>query len=240
MVQRREWMLAFRDRNARGKAELGWLSSRHTFSFGSYFDPVHMGFRALRVINEDRVVPGAGFPPHGHSNMEILSYVLEGALEHKDSLGTGAVIRPGELQRMSAGTGVRHSEYNASPDEPVHFLQIWIEPAETDLPPSYEQSALPEVAPDETRIDLIGSPDGRRGSVTIHQDVLLYRAIIAAGGEVDLPLRPEHHAWVQVVRGAVNLEEGELREGDGLAVSATTALPASSSTGAELLLFDLA
>jgi hypothetical protein len=233
-------MLAFRDRDARGKAELGWLSSRHTFSFGNYFDPAQMGFRTLRVINEDRVVPGAGFPTHGHSDMEIISYVLEGALEHKDSLGTGAVIRPGEVQRMTAGTGVRHSEYNASPSEPVHFLQIWIEPAQLDLEPGYEQKKLPDVRDGETRLDLIGSPDGREGSITIHQDVLLYRAILAAGDSLTVPLPPERSAWVQVVRGIVDLDGGELRESDGLAVSETTDLKFTSSTGAELLVFDLA
>jgi hypothetical protein len=233
-------MLAFRDRDARGKAELGWLSSRHTFSFGNYFDPAQMGFRTLRVINEDRVVPGAGFPTHGHSDMEIISYVLEGALEHKDSLGTGAVIRPGEVQRMTAGTGVRHSEYNASPSEPVHFLQIWIEPAQLDLEPGYEQKKLPDVRDGETRLDLIGSPDGREGSITIHQDVLLYRAILAAGDSLTVPLPPERSAWVQVVRGIVDLDGGELRESDGLAVNETTDLKFTSSTGAELLVFDLA
>jgi redox-sensitive bicupin YhaK (pirin superfamily) len=233
-------MLAFRDRDARGKADLGWLSSRHTFSFDHYFDPAQMGFRALRVINEDRVVPGAGFPTHGHSDMEIVSYVLEGALEHKDSLGTGAVIRPGELQRMTAGTGVRHSEYNASGNEPVHFLQIWIEPQEAGLPPGYEQIQLPAVAEGETRLDLIGSPDGREGSITIHQDVLLYRAVIAAGGSLTVPLNPERYAWTQVVRGIVTLNGGELREGDGVAVSDSWDLQLASETGAELLLFDLA
>ena len=233
-------MLVFRDRDSRGKAELGWLSSRHSFSFGNYFDPAHMGFRSLRVINEDRVVPGAGFPTHGHSDMEIISYVLDGALEHKDSLGTGAVIRPGEIQRMSAGTGVRHSEYNASVSDPVHFLQIWIEPARTGLDPGYEQKALPGVGVDETRLDLIGSPDGRGMSITIHQDVLLYRASIAPGGRLSVPLVPERHAWVQIVRGIVATQDGELRESDGLAVSSSSALEFSSETGAEMLIFDLA
>jgi redox-sensitive bicupin YhaK (pirin superfamily) len=183
-------MLHFRDRSTRGKAEMGWLSSRHTFSFGQYHDPRHMGFRALRVINEDRVIPGAGFPTHSHSDMEIISYVLEGALEHKDSLGTGAVIRPGEIQRMSAGTGVQHSELNASSTEPVHFLQIWVIPEAQGLQPSYEQKALPPVAEGESRLDLIGSRDGREGSVVIHQDVALYRATIAAGGFAPDPARP--------------------------------------------------
>ena len=233
-------MLAFRDRDSRGKAELGWLSSRHSFSFGNYFDPAHMGFRALRVINEDRVVPGAGFASHSHSDMEIISYVLEGALEHKDSLGTGAIIRPGELQRMTAGTGVRHSEYNPSGTQPVHFLQIWIEPARTGLPPGYEQKRLPDVRDAETRLDLIGSPDGRGRSVTVHQDVLLYRAIIAPGTSLSIPVGPGRNAWVQAVRGIVEAEEGQLREGDGLAASGTFDLQYSTKTGAELLVFDLA
>jgi redox-sensitive bicupin YhaK (pirin superfamily) len=233
-------MLAFRDRGARGKAELGWLSSRHSFSFGGYQDPQHMGFRALRVINEDRVIPGAGFGTHSHADMEIISYVLEGALEHKDSLGTGAVIRPGEIQRMSAGTGVEHSEFNASGSEPVHFLQIWIIPAQRGIVPSYEQKALPSVEAGETRLDLIGSPDGREGSVIIHQDLLLYRAMLADGGVLNIPIASGRHAWVQVARGTVEIDGGEMREGDGLAISDAAALALNSTTGAELLVFDLA
>jgi len=233
-------MLAFRDRGARGKVEMGWLSSRHSFSFGHYHDPKHMGFRALRVINEDRVIPGAGFPTHGHSDMEIISYVLEGALEHKDSLGTGAVIRPGEIQRMSAGTGVTHSEFNASGTDPVHFLQIWILPERRGLEPSYEQKTLPPVAEGESRLDLIGSPEGGDGAVTIHQDVRLYRAVLAEGGALEVPLASGRHAWVQVARGTAEIDGGELREGDGLAVGDRTALSLSSATGAELLVFDLA
>jgi redox-sensitive bicupin YhaK (pirin superfamily) len=233
-------MLHARDRGDRGKAEMGWLSSRHTFSFGQYRDPKHMGFRALRVINEDRVIPGAGFPTHSHSDMEIISYVLEGALEHKDSLGTGAVIRPGEIQRMSAGAGVQHSEFNASSTEPVHFLQMWVIPEAPGLQPSYEQKALPPVAEGESRLDLIGSRDGREGSVVIHQDVALYRATIAAGGSLQIPLAPGRHAWVQVARGIVEIEDGELREGDGLAVSDAQSLTMTSGTGAEVLVFDLA
>lgn len=233
-------MLAFRDRGARGKAEMGWLSSRHSFSFGEYRDPRHMGFRALRVINEDRVVPGAGFPTHSHADMEIISYVLEGALEHKDSLGTGAVIRPGEIQRMSAGTGVEHSEFNASGSEPVHFLQIWIVPAERGIEPSYEQTELPAVAEGESRLDLIGSPEGRGGSVTIHQDVLLYRAVLGEGGRLTVPIAAGRHAWVQVARGIAEIDGGEMREGDGLAISDAEALTLTSATGAELLIFDLA
>ncbi len=234
-------MLSFRDRGARGGANMGWLNSKHSFSFGNYHDPKHMGFRSLRVINEDRVIPGAGFPTHAHADMEIISYVLNGALEHKDSLGTGSVIRPGELQRMSAGSGIRHSEYNASDTDPVHFLQIWIVPERRGIEPSYEQRALPPVAEGESRLDLIGSPDGRDGSVTIHQDVLLYRAVLAADGTLQLPLPAARHAWVQVARGIALLEDGgELREGDGLAVSERETLRFRSATGAELLIFDLA
>jgi redox-sensitive bicupin YhaK (pirin superfamily) len=233
-------MLAFRDRSARGKAEMGWLSSRHTFSFGHYHDPKQMGFRALRVINEDRVIPGAGFPTHSHSDMEILSYVLSGALQHKVSIGTGAVIRPGELQRMSAGTGIRHSEYNASPDEPVHFLQIWIVPNQLGIKPGYEQLTLPQVGEGQSQLDLIASPDGRDCSVTVHQDVLLYRAVLPENGSLSVGLAPDRHGWVQIVRGIVNQEGGELREGDGLAVSDVAALRFSSPTGAEVLVFDLA
>lgn len=238
-------MLAFRDRGARGRVDMGWLDSRHSFSFGHYHDPGHMGHRALRVINEDRVIPGAGFPTHAHADMEIISYVLDGALEHKDSIGTGSVIRPGELQRMSAGSGIRHSEYNASASEPVHFLQIWIVPDRRGLAPGYEQKTLPAVAEGETRLDLIGSPDGRDGSVTIHQDVLLYRATLADGGRIELPLAPGRHAWVQVARGIAEVEAdadggGEMRAGDGLAVSDAGMLRLASATGAELLVFDLA
>jgi redox-sensitive bicupin YhaK (pirin superfamily) len=234
-------MLNFRDRGARGAAKMGWLDSKHSFSFGSYHDPKQMGFRSLRVINEDRVVPGAGFPRHAHADMEIISYVLEGSLEHQDSIGTGSVIRPGELQRMSAGTGIEHSEYNASQTEPVHFLQIWIVPEKRGIAPSYEQKALPAVAEGETRLDLIGSRDGRDGSVTIHQDVSLYRATLAADGSLEVPIAPGRHAWVQVVRGIALLEDGgEMREGDGLAASERPSLRFHSPTGAELLIFDLA
>ncbi|HEV2605590.1 MAG TPA: pirin family protein [Microvirga sp.] len=233
-------MLEFRDRGARGKAEMGWLSSRHTFSFGHYHDPKHMGFRALRVINEDRVTPGAGFPTHAHADMEIISYVLDGALEHKDSLGTGSVIRPGEIQRMSAGSGISHSEYNASTDTPVQFLQIWIVPDARGIEPSYEQKALPPVAEGESRLDLIGSPEGGEDAVTIHQDVRLYRATLAGGGELTVPIAPGRHVWVQVARGIAEVDGVELREGDGLAVSDVTELRLSSPIGAELLVFDLA
>ena len=230
----------FRDRDARGKADLGWLSSRHSFSFGDYHDPKHMGFRSLRVINEDRAIPGAGFQTHSHSDMEIISYVLEGALEHKDSLGTGAVIRPGEIQRMSAGTGVSHSEFNASKTEPVHFLQVWILPDRKGIAPSYEQIEMPAAPQGESRLDVIGSFDGKNGGVTIHQNVQLYRAIIAESGSLSVPIGAARHAWVQIARGIAELDGREMREGDGLAIDETEMLNLTSTAGAEVLIFDLA
>jgi redox-sensitive bicupin YhaK (pirin superfamily) len=234
-------MFAFRDRDARGRANIGWLDSRHSFSFGHYHDPAHMGFRALRVINEDRVAPGAGFPPHGHADMEIISYVLKGGLAHRDSLGTGSVIRPGEIQKMSAGTGIQHSEMNASGEEPVHFYQIWILPEARGLAPGYEQVALPSVAEGETRLDRIGGRDGGEGAITIHQDVTLWRATIAAGGALEIPVKPGRHVWLQATQGVAELEDGgELRAGDGVAASDVARLRLSSAVGAELLLFDLA
>lgn len=234
-------MFAFRDRDARGHARMGWLDSRHSFSFGHYHDPAQMGFRALRVINEDRVAPGAGFPAHGHADMEILSYVLEGGLAHRDSLGTGSVIRPGEIQRMSAGTGIQHSEMNASGDKPVHFYQIWLLPEARGLAPGYEQVALPPVADGETRLDRIGGREPRAGALTIHQDVTLWRASLAAGGRLELPIAPGRHAWLQATRGVAELEDGgELRAGDGVAASGVARLGLTSDIGAELLIFDLA
>ncbi len=234
-------MFTFRDRDARGRAQTGWLDSRHSFSFGHYHDPAHMGFRALRVINEDRVAPGAGFPPHGHADMEIISYVLAGGLAHRDSLGNGSVIRPGEIQRMSAGTGIQHSEMNASGDEPVHFYQIWILPERRGLAPGYEQVTLPAVAEGETRLDRIGARTGGEGAITIHQDVVLWRATLAAGGALELPLAAGRHAWVQATQGIAELAEGgELRAGDGVAASGVGRLRLRSPVGAELLVFDLA
>lgn len=189
--------LTIRKSEERGRANFGWLDSKHSFSFGSYHDPEHMGFGALRVINDDRVAPGGGFPTHPHSEMEIISYVLEGALEHKDSLGTGSVIRPGDVQRMSAATGVRHSEFNASNTEPVHFLQIWIIPEKKGLAPSYEQKAFS--ASDKTgRLRLIGSHDGRDNSVTIHQEVDLFATLLSKGDTVEHVVNPGRVAWLQV------------------------------------------
>ena len=232
-------MIAFRDRMARGTSRTGWLDSRHTFSFAQYYDPAQMGFRSLRVVNEDRVIPGAGFPAHSHRDMEIITYVLEGALEHKDSLGNGAVIRPGEVQRMSAGTGITHSEFNPSKSEPVHFLQIWILPDRAGLAPSYEQKAF---APEERRgrLRLVAAPDGKDGAVTVHQDARLFVATLDAGERVAHDLAPGRGAWLQVARGIVALNGTELREGDGAAVDGEPKITVEAETDAEILLFDLA
>jgi len=222
----------------RGHADHGWLDTRHTFSFGGYYDARFLGFRVLRVINEDRVAPGQGFPTHAHRDMEIISYVLEGGLEHRDSLGTGSVIRPGDVQRMSAGTGVRHSELNASTSEPVHFLQIWIEPATTGIAPGYEQKAFSD-EDKRGRLRLVASPDGADGSVTIHQDVRVYATRLAPGLEVVHRLAPGRHAWVQVARGALSLGGQRLGEGDGAAVSDESTLKLVGGKDAEALVFDL-
>jgi redox-sensitive bicupin YhaK (pirin superfamily) len=223
----------------RGHADHGWLRSLHTFSFADYYDPRQMGFGPLRVINEDRVAPGAGFGTHSHRDMEIISYVLEGGLEHKDSMGTGSVLRPGDVQRMSAGTGVAHSEYNASKTDPVHFLQIWIVPEQRGLTPSYEERAFP-AAERQGRLRLIGSRDGRDGSLTIHQDVELYAALLAAGERVAYNARAGRGLWIQVARGKVELAGTALEAGDAAALSEPAALELLASEAAELLLFDLA
>jgi hypothetical protein len=232
-------VIRIRRSDERGLARHGWLESRFTFSFAGYHDPRHMGFRALRVINEDRVQPGQGFGTHGHRDMEILTWVLEGALEHADSLGTRSQIRPGELQRMTAGTGVTHSEYNASREERVHFLQIWILPERADLAPGYQQRAFPR----EERLDrlqLAASRDGRDGSLIVHQDAELYLAELAPGQRIAHRLRPGRHAWVQVARGSLALGGEPLAAGDGAAVSDQAQLELEGSTAGELLLFDLA
>lgn len=231
-------MIVLRPAAERGRAEYGWLDSRHSFSFGSYHDERHMGFGALRVINEDRVAPGAGFDTHGHRDMEIVSYVLEGALEHRDSIGTGSVIRPGEVQRMTAGTGIRHSEFNASRTAPVHFLQIWILPDRTGLPPGYEQKAFP-AAERQGRLRLVASKDGREGSLRLHQDVDLYAATLPAEMSLRFPLRPGRRGWLQVARGAVRLDGTRLAAGDGAAVTDQPSLELAGE-GGEILLFDLA
>jgi redox-sensitive bicupin YhaK (pirin superfamily) len=231
--------ISIRLAHERGNAEFGWLSSRHSFSFGSYYDPEHMGFRRLRVINDDRVMPGQGFGTHPHRDMEIISIVVEGALEHRDSLGNGSVIRPGDVQRMSAGTGVTHSEFNPSSADEVRFLQIWIEPETRGLEPSYEQQRF-DVELDRNRWVLVGSRSGRDGSVTIHQDVELYRAVLDRGGEIVQSVPPDRHLWVQVISGEVELDGRTLGEGDGASLSGADRV---SVTGldetSDLLLFDL-
>jgi quercetin 2,3-dioxygenase len=232
-------MIKFRDRMARGESRTGWLESRHTFSFADYWEPAQMGFRALRVINEDRVIPGAGFPTHGHRDMEIVTYVLSGALAHKDSLGNGAVIRPGEVQRMSAGTGILHSEFNASKSEGVHFLQIWIVPDRAGLPPSYEQKPFPP-AERRGRLRLVAASDGAEGAVTVHQDARLYLAALGAGERVTHDLAKGRGLWLQVARGIIALDGTEMREGDGAAVEGQPSVAIAAETEAEVLLFDLA
>ncbi len=234
-------MVTVRRAEERGHFDHGWLDTSHTFSFADYHDPAHIGFRSLRVINEDRVKPGQGFGTHGHRDMEILSYVLEGVLAHRDSTGASDALRPGEVQRMSAGTGVRHSEFNGSPEEPVHFLQIWLLPDREGRAPGYEQRAFPDEER-RGRLRLIASPDGRDGSLTIHQDALVHSTLLGKNERVTHPLAPGRHGWVQVARGEVDLDGRRLRAGDGAALSGE---PAVSLTGrgkalAEVLVFDLA
>jgi hypothetical protein len=227
------------DRNARGHTQIGWLDSYHTFSFGSFHDPNRMGFRHLRVINDDRVVPGASFAAHSHQDMEIISYVLEGALEHKDSLGNGTVIKPGEVQIMSAGTGITHSEFNPSETESVHFLQIWIIPKERGLPPRYEQHYFPT---EErcSKLRLIVSPDGREDSLTIHQDVCLYASILKSGDSLSYQIKSGRYGWLQIAQGIATLNGESLRAGDGVQINGEEELEISTDVGGEILLFDLA
>ncbi len=234
-------MITLRPSEERGHLDHGWLDTYHTFSFDQYHDPEHMGFRSLRVINEDRVAGGKGFPPHGHRDMEIVTYILEGALEHKDSMGSGGVIRPGEVQRMSAGSGVTHSEFNASPTERVHLLQIWIKPESRGLEPSYEQKKFPAEGR-RGRLQLLASQEAREGSVRIHQDAALYTAALAPKEAVRHKLGAGRHAWLQVARGAVTLNGVALKAGDGAAVSDEAALEIAGAgdESAEILLFDLA
>jgi quercetin 2,3-dioxygenase len=231
-------MLAIRRADERGRTHLGWLDSRHTFSFGDYYDPRAMGFSVLRVINDDRVHPGAGFPRHPHRDMEIVSYVLSGAIEHQDSLGTGSVIKPGEVQRMTAGTGVLHSEYNPSKQDPLHFLQIWILPERGGLKPSYEQKAFTEESL-EDQLHLVASRDGRDGSITVHQDVRLFAGRLSAGATTRAELDPKRLGWLQVARGAVTANGQRLGEGDGAAIDGEQALELRAEGDAEVLLFDL-
>jgi redox-sensitive bicupin YhaK (pirin superfamily) len=232
-------MLRIRKASERGHADHGWLNTYHTFSFAGYYDPKHMGFRELRVINEDRVQPKEGFPTHPHRDMEIITYVLEGALEHKDSMGNGSVIRPGEVQRMSAGTGITHSEFNHSSSELVHFLQIWIIPEKDGVTPGYEQTFFPD---EEKRnnLRLIASRDGRNGSVTINQDVNLYAALLEHGEEIAHVVPAGRHAWLQVAHGSVEINGHHLEQGDGAAVSDEYQLIVTGKEKAEVLLFDLA
>jgi quercetin 2,3-dioxygenase len=232
-------MITIRKAEERGHTEIDWLDSRHSFSFGEYYDPQHMGFRALRVINDDRVAPGGGFPLHPHQDMEIITLVLEGALEHKDSLGTGSVIRPGDVQRMSAGAGIRHSEFNHSQTEPVHFLQIWIEPNRKGLPPSYEQRSF---APEEKRgkLRVVVAPKSTDGALTIHQDASLYVASLSPDQAVAHSLKAGRHAWIHVASGAVTLNGHSLATGDAAAVSEQSKLALGAVEPSEVLLFDLA
>ncbi len=232
-------MLRIRRAEERGRTRLGWLDGRHSFSFGRYHDPEHVGFRALRVINDDRVAPGAGFPMHPHQDTEIVTYVVEGALEHADSTGGRGVIGPGEVQRMTAGRGIRHSEMNASSTEPVRLLQIWIEPERAGLEPGYEQRRVP-TEPD-TALHLVAAPDGRDGALTIHQDVEIRAGHLAPGATHEHAIAPGRHQWLQVVSGALEVNDERLAEGDGAAASDETALRIRALDGdASLLLFDLA
>ena len=232
-------MITVRKSEARGHANHGWLDSYHTFSFASYYDPNYMNFRSLRVINEDFVSPGKGFGTHGHSDMEIITYVLEGALEHKDSLGTGAVIKPGEVQRMTAGTGIQHSEFNPSQTDPVHLLQIWLLPDTKGLSPSYEQRDFP-LAERRGKLRLVAARDARDGAVKVHQDVDLYAAVLDKGSRVSHALGPNRHAWVQVARGSVLLNGLTLENGDAAAVSGENEVVIEAAEDTEFLLFDLA
>lgn len=231
-------MLVIRHAEERGAANFDWLNSKHSFSFGHYHDPKHMGFGSLRVINEDRVQPGRGFDTHSHRDMEIISYVLEGALEHKDSMGNGSIIRPGDVQRMTAGTGVRHSEFNQSKSEVVHFLQIWILPEKEGLKPGYEQKTFSE---EEKRgkLRLVGSRDGRDGSVTIHQDVELYATRLGEGDETTHQLSTGRKGWVQVARGRAEINGMALQIGDGVALADETGITLRGMSNAEILLFDM-
>ncbi len=232
-------MITIRPANERGGGNHGWLNTKHTFSFADYWDPKWMGFRALRVINEDRVAPNNGFPEHPHRDMEIITYVLAGKLEHKDSLGTGSVILPGDGQRISAGSGVRHSEFNPSPNESVHFLQIWIHPEKVALPPSYEQKSFPE-EDKRGKLRVIASRDAKDGSVKINQDASLYVTLLKPREEVSHEFATGRFGWLQVARGAIELNGKKLAQGDGAAISDEKKLTIKGTEDAEVLLFDLA
>jgi redox-sensitive bicupin YhaK (pirin superfamily) len=232
-------MITVRKSEERGHFDLGWLDTYHSFSFDQYYDPAHMHFRSLRVINEDRVQPGQGFPTHSHRDMEIITYILSGALEHRDSMGNGSVIRPGDVQRMTAGTGVSHSEFNPSKTESVHLLQIWVLPERRNLPPGYEQKTFTD---EERRgsLRLIASSDAREGSVTINQDARVYAGMLNADQKIDYRLELNRYAWLQIARGTVELNHTEMIQGDGAAVSGENNLRIIAHDQAELLLFDLA
>ena len=232
-------MLTLRKAADRGYADHGWLDSHHTFSFADYHDPAQMGFRALRVINDDRVAPGQGFGSHSHRDMEILSYVLDGALAHKDSMGADGVLRPGDVQRMSAGTGVVHSEFNGSKTDPVHFLQIWLKPDSPGIAPGYEQKTFP-AADKHGRLRLVASPDGAAGSLRINADARVYAGVFDAGQKADLTLGDGRHAWVQVAEGRVRVNGQELASGDGVAISDERHLTIDGIDKGEILVFDLA
>jgi redox-sensitive bicupin YhaK (pirin superfamily) len=232
-------MIAIRKSQDRGHADHGWLNTHFTFSFADYYDPKHEQFRTLRVMNDDRVAGGGGFPPHPHRDMEIVTYVLEGALQHQDSMGNGSVIKPGDIQYMSAGTGVTHSEFNASKTDPVHLYQIWMFPESRGLKPAYDQKNFTE-AEKRGKLRLLASRDGREGSIKIRQENDLYATVLAKGDSVRHELKPERHAYVQVARGSVKLNGKELAEGDGAAISAEKSVELTGVKDAEVLLFDLA
>lgn len=231
-------MKTVRKAQDRGHANFGWLNSHHSFSFGRYHDPNHMGFRALRVINDDHVTAGAGFGEHPHDNMEIISYVVDGELEHRDSMGTGSVIKPGDVQLMSAGTGVTHSEFNGSKDRPVHFLQIWLPPSKQGLTPSYQQQHFDHVTR-SNKLALLVSPNGRDESLTIHRDVRIFGGLLEAQARAHIELAEGRYAWVQVVRGSIKVDDVTLAQGDGLAITQEDLLTFEGINSSEFLVFDL-
>jgi redox-sensitive bicupin YhaK (pirin superfamily) len=232
-------MIALRRAEERGHFDHGWLSTYHTFSFADYYDPAHMGFQGLRVINEDRVQPGKGFGTHPHRDMEIISYVLEGGLEHRDSMGNGSVIRPGEIQRLSAGTGITHSEFNVSNDEMVHFLQIWLLPTQRGIAPGYEQKVI-DRSEQSGRLRLVASPDGKDGSVVIHADARAYGGLFENGTKAELAIPQGHHAWVHIARGKARINGSALSAGDGAAMSDEPSVKVEGVDASEVLVFDLA
>ena len=230
-------MMTLRKANERGHADHGWLDSWHTFSFAGYYDPEHMGFRSLRVINDDKVAPGGGFGTHPHRDMEIITYVLSGALEHKDSMGNGRIIKPGEVQYMAAGTGVQHSEFNPSETEPVHLLQIWIQPDRKSAKPRYEEKSI--VKARTGALNLVASKTGREGSIPINQDADLYVAKLASGDKFAHELRPQRHAWLHVAQGDVTVNGQRLQSGDAAALSDEQQLELSANSDSQVLLFEL-